>query len=462
MRAEQVVRPPAPLALIVLIVAPAVLWAQTTPWNQWCADAASALSGIGVALGLVGVAAFALNIVLGARLHTVERAFGGLEALYRAHRVNGRVAYLLILGHVILILAARFAVSPETALRLLTPAAGVVVLLGLIAFVAMTAAIAATLYARLTHETFVYVQRSFGVIFAVAAAHVFLTAGAKSSSSALTLYLATLSIVAMSAFTYRSVLGNLLVRRYDYTVTDVRQFDRSVVEITMEPVDRHLQARPGQFVFVTFYSDAFNAQFHPVSLTTAGPSATLVLRPGDARNQFHPFSLTSTHRDPYLKLVVKAVGQFTHALHKLRPGAIARVEGPYGEFSYLNIRSRRQIWIAGGIGITPFLSMARALEGDDYEVDLYWGVNDRRQAYFAEELADIESRVSGFRVLIVPEDERGFITPALIAERSGVEGADILIVGPPAMERALRQQLEEAGVPPRRIHSERFAFGPRR
>ncbi len=462
MRGENFFKALGPLALLVLSLVPALLWAQQSPWSAWSGDLSATLSGIGLALGLVGMAAFALNIILGARLYTVQKAFGGLEPLYQTHRANGRLAYLLILGHVCLIVAGRASLSPQDGLRLLSPAAGAVVLFGVAAFVAMTAAIAATLYARLTHEAFVYVQRSFGVIFAIASLHVFLTAGAKSSSRALTLYLGFLSFAALTAFAYRSLFGNLLVRRYDYEVTQVRELDPNVVEITMEPLDRNLQARPGQFIFVTFYSDAFISQFHPVSVRTSGASTTIVLRPGDARDQFHPFSLTSTPSDPYLKLVVKAVGEFTHALHKLDTGARARVEGPYGEFSHLNMRHRRQIWIAGGIGITPFLSMARSLDGADYEIDLYWGVNDRAQAYFADELEDIERRVGGFRLFLVPEDERGFITPQLISQTSSLQDVDVLIVGPPPMERALRRQLEEAGVPPASIHSERFAFGPRR
>lgn len=461
-RGENFLRAPGPLALFVLSLVPALLWAQQSPWSAWRGELSATLSGIGVLLGLTGVSAFALNIILGARLPAMERVFGGLEGLYRAHRGNGRVTYLLILGHVCLVLAGRAVISIEGALRWLSPAAGTVVFLGLIAFVAMTVAIAATLYARLTHEAFVYVQRSFGVIFAIASLHVFLTAGAKSSSRALTLYLAALSVAALVAFAYRSLLGNLLVRRFAYEVTEARELDPNVVEITMQPLERHLQARPGQFIFVTFYSDAFISQFHPVSVRTTGASTTIVLRPGDARDQFHPFSLTSAPSESCLKLVVKAVGEFTHALHKLERGAIARVEGPYGEFSHLAMRHRRQIWIAGGIGITPFLSMARSLSGTDYEIDLYWGVNDRTQAYFADELEEISKRVPGFRFFLVPEDQRGFITPELISEDSRLTDVDVLIVGPPAMERALRHQLEEAGVAPESIHSERFAFGPRR
>jgi predicted ferric reductase len=424
-------------------------------WNEL----AGSLSAAGVLAGLLGLTGFAVNIILGARLPLSPRLLGGMDRLYSLHRLNGRLVYLLVLAHVILIVGSRGVDSVDAALRLFTSGAGYVVALGLIAFVGLTAAIAATLYARLTHETFVYVQRSFGLVFIAGALHAFMTDGAKAASDPLTVYLGVTALAAAAAFGYRSMFANLLVRRYDYTVAAVRRLDRSVVEIEMEPLDRHLVARPGQFVFVTFYSDSFDARFHPVSISSQGESAVIVLRPGDVRDQYHPFSLTSTPTDEHLSLVIKAVGDFTRALPALGSGARARVEGPYGEFSHLNMRSRRQIWIAGGIGITPFLSMARSLDENGFEITLFWGVHDRTQAYFAEELNAVAERFPHFDFHLVPEDEVGFISADSVREQVDTDGVDVLIVGPPAMERSLRGQFAKAGVPEARIHSERFAFG---
>jgi predicted ferric reductase len=420
------------------------------------------VAALALGAAILGITGFAVNIVLGARLPLLHRYLGGLEALYSLHRINGRLAYALVAGHVVLVVAARAGGSLVDGLRLLTPAAGTIVFLGVIAFAGMSAAIVATLYVRLTHETFVYVQRAFGLIFLLGAAHAFGTPGLKSVSFGLTVYLASLSAFAVVAYVYRSVLGDLLVRRFDYVVTGADQLDPAVMEIRMEPIERPLRARPGQFVFVTFYSDRFDARFHPVSFEPRGESAVIALRPGHMRGQFHPFSLTSAPHDAHLSLVVKAVGTFTRALHALEPGAAARVEGPYGDFSYLNLSNRRQVWVAGGIGITPFLSMARSLVADcPYEIELYWGVNDRGQAFFEEELCQVATRIDGFAFTLVPEDEEGFISAEMVGARHDLQAIDVLIVGPPPMERALRSQFAEAGVPTNRIHSERFAFGPR-
>jgi predicted ferric reductase len=451
-----------PLTLAVLYAIMLDLWLRARPSEVWFGSASASLGSIALAFGLVGMTAFAANLILGARLYPVQLWFGGLENLYRAHRGNGRLAYVLVALHVAGIVASRWVLSPEAALDLFTPSAGKVVLLGIAAFVAMSAAIAVTLYARLTHEVFVYVQRSFGIVFGLAALHVFMTAGAKASSRSLTIFLAVLSLTAVLAFAYRSLLGDLLVRRFEYVVTAARELDPAVVEITMAPVDERIRPLPGQFVYATFYSDEFLSQFHPVSVRSAGESATIVLRPGDVRNQFHPFSLTSAPEDAEIKLAVKAVGGFTKALHRLRPGATARIEGPYGEFSHLNMERTVQTWVAGGIGITPFLSMARSLGADNaYNVRLWYGVKKRSEAYFWDELEAISARVPGFAASLIAEDESGFITAEMLLGERDSDAADILICGPPAMVESLTTQLGAAGVPQDRIHGERFGFGPR-
>jgi predicted ferric reductase len=154
---------------------------------------ARSLTSIAVLCAFAGASAFALNLVLGARLRYVEALLGGLDRMYKAHRVNGQIAFALLLGHVVLILASRATVSTDTALDLLGPGAGWTVFAGVLAFGAMAVSIVMTLFVRLGHEVFVYVQRSFGFIFLVATYHVFTTEGVADESTALNLYMAALA-----------------------------------------------------------------------------------------------------------------------------------------------------------------------------------------------------------------------------------------------------------------------------
>ena len=447
-----------PLVLIVLCSAPLVLWLRIAPLDARFSGSFASLTSIAVLCAFAGTAAFALNLVLGARLRPVEALFGGLDRMYRTHRVLGQTAFVLLLGHVIFILAGRWTLSAGTALELLGPGAGWTVFAGVLAFGTMTVAVLATLFARLGHEVFVYVQRTFGFVFLVAAYHVFTTQGAADESAALNAYMAALATVGVAAFVYRSLLGSVLVRRRRYRVTAVNRLDDSVTEIVMEPLARPLDYVPGQFVFVNFRSLALSEQFHPFDVSVR--RQVFSIRAGEVANQFHPFSITSAPHEPTLRITVKAVGDYTRALRALGSGAEAVVEGPYGSFSHRGVPGRQQVWLAGGIGVTPFLSMARSLRyANEPAVDFYYCVEHAEEAHFLDELRAVAARRKDFRVFLVPRDEDGFLTAERLERESGdLAAKEFLICGPPAMIDSLRSQLWARGVAGERIHAEEFGF----
>jgi predicted ferric reductase len=450
-----------PLLLVAASAAPAVLWATSVDVDQRFTGTYASLTSAAVVLGLVGTAAFALNLVLGARLPLVAAFFGGLDRMYRTHRVNGEIAFLLLAGHVALILASRATISTPTALELLGPGAGRTVFAGVVAFAAMTVALALTLFARLGHEVFVYIQRSFGFAFLLASYHVFTSPGAKQGSTALTAYLAVVASAGIAAFAYRSLLGNLLVHRRPYRVAAVNRLDELVTEIVLEPLGRRLLFTPGQFVFVGFRSPRLSESLHPLELSLR--REVFAVRAGEIRNQFHPFSITSAVGDRTLRLDVKALGDYTRALRQLEPGATAVVEGPYGSFSDWNVPGCRQVWIAGGIGVTPFVSMARSLAPDErVAVDFYYCVEHEEEAHFLADLRAIAESRPGFRVVLVTTAEDGYLTARRVAEECpDLRETDVFLCGPPAMLASLQEQLETEGVRRERIHAEVFAFAGR-
>jgi predicted ferric reductase len=357
--AERLAASRGPLVLGALILAPLVLWARSVSLDSRFDGRYATLTSVAVLAAYAGTSAFALNLVLGARLRPVESFFGGLERMYQVHRLNGEIAFVLLLSHLVLVLASR----------------------------------------------------------------------------------ATLATAGIAAWVYRSLLGNLLVRRRKYRVAAVNQLDDFVTEIEMEPRDKPLAHSAGQFLFVNF-REPFSAQFPPF-----------------LRNQFHPFSITSAPGEPRLRITVKAVGDYTRALRALAPGGETVVEGPYGSFSSRDVPNERQIWIAGGIGVTPFLSMARSLNGAEPAVDFYYCVEHEPEAHFLDELRLIEAERDDFRVVVVPRDTDGFLSAGRLAdENADLLASDVLICGPPAMIDNLRSQLRARGLAGERIHAEEFGF----
>src|SRR5919106_3018519 len=113
-----------PIVLAVLCSVPLALWAGSVELDSRFDGRFATLSSLAVLAAYAGTAAFALNLVLGARLRPVEALFGDLERMYDAHRLNGQIAFTLLLGHVVLILASRATISSSTAFDLLQPSAG--------------------------------------------------------------------------------------------------------------------------------------------------------------------------------------------------------------------------------------------------------------------------------------------------------------------------------------------------
>ena len=447
-----------PAVVALACVVPVVLWMEATPAPLRFGEAQTTLRSLAVICGLAGIVAFASNLILGGRIALIEPFFGGLDRMYRIHHRIGLVAFNLLLAHGALMLASAATVSWDAAVQLISPSPSWTVTLGVIALVGMIVVMGLTLYARINHEVFLWVHRFFGLVFLIGALHAFRTPGVKALSQPLTVYLGAFVAAGMLAYAYRSVFGELFVRRRHYRVADINRFGGEVAEITLAPSNGSLAFTPGQFVFLTFESRSMSRWFRPFSREPSGQSEIVSLRTGAVRKQFHPFSVTSSPQSRELQVAIKASGDYTAALEHLEVGDQAWVEGPYGSFSYRNASSRRQLWIAGGIGVTPFLSMARSLP-EGYTVDFYYAVKSRSQGYFIDAFEELAATHPGLKVIPFPEDEAGFLRAEEIERRSGLEDAEILMCGPAPMTSALERQLRERGVRRGRIHYEEFGFG---
>jgi predicted ferric reductase len=418
----------------LLVLTPIALWATTQPLSDRFANAAASLASLANITALAGTTIFAVNVALGARIGPIVRAWGSPERMYEAHRRLAVAAFALLLAHALLIFASTALNSPNDALGLFLPGAGWVVFAGSLALAFMAAGLILTLFTRLRHETFVLVQKGLGATFAVGALHALGAEGVR-SSRALLLFIAAITALALTAYVYRSVLGRFLARRHRYVVASAKRLDPSTVEIRLEPTGSAISFLPGQFIFVSFRSKAVSREPHPYTLASS------------------PGSLP-------LEIVVKALGNYTTSLMSVEPGSRADVEGPYGAFSYLNIPNRRQIWIAGGIGVTPLLSMARSLKGSAHEIDFYYCTEGAEHAHYFDELCEIADRNPRLRVIPVRRRSLGRISAGDIVGVSlpVQHGAAVLICGPPAMNENLAAQFHRLGVPLSDIHYEDFSF----
>jgi predicted ferric reductase len=222
-----------------------------------------------------------------------------------------------------------------------------------------------------------------------------------------------------------------------YTVDTVKHPNNSTTEVTLRPKKdpiKHVHA--GQFLFVRFLGDK-------------------------ALNESHPFTISSAPNEDVLRLTIKASGDFTrHLFQNLKEGTEAVVEGAYGLFDY-KTGGPKQIWVAGGIGVTPFLSFIRDLETDlNHNVDFYYTVRHQEEAIFVDEIEDIVKKHPRLKPYIRFSAVHGSLTIEDIIKNAGgnVREHHVYMCGPLPMVQAFEKKFLEAGVSTGNIHYEEFNF----
>lgn len=190
----------------------------------------------------------------------------------------------------------------------------------------------------------------------------------------------------------------------------------------------------------------------------------------DAQNSRHAFSIVSA---PFQDELVVATrmrdSAFKRALGSLPVGSPAKLEGPFGSLGLHNDRARAAVFIAGGIGITPFVSILRQAAKDRLPHQLLLLYSNRRpeDAAFLEELQQLERENRRFRLIATMTEmakssrpwqgETGLIGEALLKKAAaGLPHPVYYVVGPPAMVEAMRATLKRAGIDDDDLRSEEF------
>ena len=208
----------------------------------------------------------------------------------------------------------------------------------------------------------------------------------------------------------------------------------NVTQITLQPIAKKLKVIPGQFIFIYFHS-----------LTVS--------------KETHPFSISTVYADGSISIAVKSEGDYTKTLRNLQIGDIGVIEGAYGRFTHSLYKNAKQVWIAGGIGIVPFLSMAKTLTDPSYQIFLYYSVRTEDEAVYLENLTLISQRNPHVRVIPFYTKTMGRLSADVIAKDVGdITQYDYFLCGPPPMMRSMRKQLKKLHVKEYSIHSEEFSL----
>ncbi|OGM33306.1 hypothetical protein A2803_05570 [Candidatus Woesebacteria bacterium RIFCSPHIGHO2_01_FULL_44_21] len=380
-------------------------------------------------LGLTAATLVSLNLLLASRLKIFENLFGGLDKVYKQHQFTGKTAFALMLAHPTFLLLSSSDLWRAVELYVLdlsTPAYNY----GKLALFGFTTLITLTIFVRLPYHIWRITHQLMIIPLIFLTLHVATIPSDVAVFLPLRVWILGLLLVGIGSYIYKVILYKHIGPKLDYKVNQVN-LRGQITEVLLEPQGSALSHEPGQFVFVIFGN-------HEI---------------GDEE---HPFSISSAPGEKLIRLSIKKSGDFTSTLPKLKAQDKVKLYGPYGAFGRIALVSKKEVvMIAGGIGITPFLSIVNYIKNKNINLKykLIYSYKNETDSSYKEELMEI----AGDKLVTHNSDRSGHLTAKSIADKvGGLTNKTILLCGPKGMMSALTSQFLEMGVKRRNIIFEDF------
>jgi len=396
---------------------------------------------LGSGLGIVGFALLALQFFTTARFRHLATHFGS-DSILLFHKHIGIIAFCFILLHPVLLVLSepRYLEYFDPRVNLLRTLFLVLGMLGLALLVVLPLwrlrfGLSYEWW-RLTHAVFA------GGVMLVAVAHSLQVGHYVHGLLKQALWVG-IGAAALLALAYVRLYKPWRSRQRPYRLAALRDERGDVWTLVLEP-DGHpgFAYHGGQYGWLTVGATPFTLQQHPFSFSSSAAAA------------------------PRIDITIKAAGDFTSSVPSLQPGSRAFLEGPFGSFTLEAQPQEGAVFIMGGIGITPAMSILRSCRdrGDDRPFLLFYANNTWEEIAFREELDELRRQLNLTVVHVIqdpPPDwtgERGFLDRSMIERHVPADGRDrhFFVCGPPPMMDAVEQALVEMKVPIWNRSIERF------
>jgi predicted ferric reductase len=395
-----------------------------------------------VALGFVGLTQIGLQFLLIARFKRVTAPYG-IDIILRYHKQIALVAVGAILLHPIIIV-----IDYPARLKLLNPLGGNwASRFALISLLALLSIVATSVFrerVRLDYERWRVLHLGLGVsAIAFAQLHASM-AGLYINTAWKQAIWIVMATIMVGFVVYLRAFKPAWQQSHDWRVAEVRTERGDTHTLVLEPAGHEgFRFQPGQFAWIKLET--------PFTL------------------EEHPFSFASSaERTDRIEFGIKALGDFSAAIADVPAGTRAFVDGPHGAFSVDRYAAAGYVLIAGGVGITPFMSILRTMadRGDPRPVMLIYADKKWDDVAYREDLDALRDRMNLDIVYVLeePDDdwdgEEGYVTEELLERRLPKEEfeRDYMICGPEVMMDLVQQALLDRGVPHARIQLERFAL----
>lgn len=429
-----------------LFIALTGLWLGADPGWMAKPDFFALRSSMVAYTGIIAIGMMSASMVLAARPVMIESFLGGLDKMYRLHKWLGITGAAFAILHLLWAKSAGWFVGWGWLVRkggrhpggqgtglagFFQEQRGLAKSIGEWALYALIVLLVLALLRRFSYRRFYRSHRLLTAVYLFLVFHSVVlmkfTDWGKPVGLVMLVLMTGGTVVAFISLFRRVGAG----RRVSGEIEGItRHMDNRVLKVAVRLSDPWPGHLAGQFAFLTF----------------------------DRNEGPHPFTISSTWKhDGKLGFLIKGIGDYTDTLAgRLKAGDSVTVEGPYGRFDFTGSEPR-QIWIAGGIGITPFIARMEALSEhpDGIPVDLFYSTSSPDEGFIAQVRLRAESAKVHLHVMLPARDGR------LNAERIRSlipewKAAAFWFCGPANFGRALRRDLTSEGLVADHFHQELF------
>lgn len=381
-------------------------------------------------LGWLAFVSFSLSFILSMRARWLDLLADGLDKTYAVHHRLGQLTFLLLISHVAVLSLRWLGRRPAKAFWFPFPVhPRAFVNIGSYGFWILVVLLLLTFWKAFPYRQWKMTHKLMGIPFALGTLHI-----ALQSNGIIFILTIVLGSCAIAAWIWDLGLHRLIYRWHPYQVVDIERPTGRHLIVKIRPKKRGLKLCPGQYLFTQFAGQGLET---------------------------HPFTPFTEGQDK-LCLSIKVSGDYTERLHAhLKNKVGVKISRPYGTFNYTR-GSHHQIWIAGGVGVSPFLAWAEALtqkEAHLKKVILYYCVHSQEDAIHLQYLRRLQEKLPYLEVHHICTAKQGHITATQIKkEVSSIATASIFLCGPPKMIKDLRRQFIQQGCPRKNMYYEAFAF----
>lgn len=346
---------------------------------------------LSIVFGVMPYFMFVAVIMLAARIRFLDNLIGH-DKVMRIHGILAIISWLLVFVHIILKFVIFRSISVQSSMGTIAFVIFSIAILITVLFMVKTTLdklkIWASFKAGLKSKFKIdYSQAkcfhnisAWAFIFLII--HVQLAYSTK-MDSALAILMGVSGFIALSTYVFHKLIRVIWRKSQAIKINKINKLSAKIVEIRMDKSSAiSKKHRAGQFAFFRFYADKNKAKIS---------------------TEEHPFTIASNPNSDYLGIIVKNLGDFTGALANLAKGTKVVVDGPYGNFIPDNKHESKNegyLFIAGGIGITPFLSILASFDEKELlkttRCTLIWSVKTKKDLIYKEYLENLAEKYKLF------------------------------------------------------------------